>query len=102
MMRKLSGPNGGGGAIPDVELDVVGLPGGVGAVGLPHRQRVTRWERDRRRLRDRRWLPAGADDRDAIANASDDLTVFAGVVHAPDGSGMKLAAKSCISRCALG
>ena len=30
--------------------------------------------------------------RDAIANASDDLTVFAGVVHAPDGSGMKLAA----------
>ena len=30
--------------------------------------------------------------RDALANASDDLTVFAGVVHAPDGSGMKLAA----------
>ncbi|HUK95520.1 MAG TPA: FAD-binding oxidoreductase [Gaiellaceae bacterium] len=30
--------------------------------------------------------------RDAIAGASDDLTVFAGLVHAPDGSGMKLAA----------
>jgi FAD/FMN-containing dehydrogenase len=30
--------------------------------------------------------------RDAIAGASDDLTVFAAVVHAPDGSGMKLAA----------
>ena len=30
--------------------------------------------------------------RDAIAGASDDLTAFAGVVHAPDGSGMKLAA----------
>jgi FAD/FMN-containing dehydrogenase len=30
--------------------------------------------------------------RDAVANASDDLTVFAGMVHAPDGSGTKLAA----------
>ena len=30
--------------------------------------------------------------RDAIANASDDLSVFAGLVHAPDGSGAKLAA----------
>ena len=30
--------------------------------------------------------------RDAIAGASDDLTVFAGLVHAPDGSGTKLAA----------
>jgi FAD/FMN-containing dehydrogenase len=30
--------------------------------------------------------------RDAVANASDDLTVFAGLVHAPDGSGTKLAA----------
>jgi FAD/FMN-containing dehydrogenase len=30
--------------------------------------------------------------RDAAAAASDDLTVFAGLVHAPDGSGMKLAA----------
>jgi FAD/FMN-containing dehydrogenase len=30
--------------------------------------------------------------RDAIADASDDLTVFAGLVHAPDGSGVKLAA----------
>jgi FAD/FMN-containing dehydrogenase len=30
--------------------------------------------------------------RDALANASDDLTVFAGLVHAPDGSGAKLAA----------
>jgi len=30
--------------------------------------------------------------RDAIAHASDDLTVFAGLVHAPDGSGVKLAA----------
>jgi FAD/FMN-containing dehydrogenase len=30
--------------------------------------------------------------RDAIAGTSDDLTVFAAVVHAPDGSGMKLAA----------
>ena len=30
--------------------------------------------------------------RDAVANASDDLTVFAGLVHAPDGSGVKLAA----------
>ena len=30
--------------------------------------------------------------RDAIAGASDDLTVFAGLVHAPDGSGAKLAA----------
>jgi FAD/FMN-containing dehydrogenase len=30
--------------------------------------------------------------RDAVANTSDDLTVFAGLVHAPDGSGAKLAA----------
>src|SRR5207249_3679931 len=30
--------------------------------------------------------------RDAAASASDDLTAFAGLVHAPDGSGMKLAA----------
>jgi len=30
--------------------------------------------------------------RDAVANGSDDLTVFAGLVHAPDGSGAKLAA----------
>jgi FAD/FMN-containing dehydrogenase len=30
--------------------------------------------------------------RDAVADCSDDLTVFAGVVHAPDGSGMKLSA----------
>jgi FAD/FMN-containing dehydrogenase len=30
--------------------------------------------------------------RDAVAGASDDLTVFAGLVHAPDGSGAKLAA----------
>jgi FAD/FMN-containing dehydrogenase len=30
--------------------------------------------------------------RDAIEGASDDLTVFAGLVHAPDGSGLKLAA----------
>ena len=30
--------------------------------------------------------------RDAVATASDDLTVFAGLVHAPDGSGAKLAA----------
>jgi FAD/FMN-containing dehydrogenase len=30
--------------------------------------------------------------RDAVASASDDLTVFAGLVHAPDGSGAKLAA----------
>ncbi len=30
--------------------------------------------------------------RDAVAGASDDLSVFAGLVHAPDGSGMKLAA----------
>jgi FAD/FMN-containing dehydrogenase len=30
--------------------------------------------------------------RDACASLTDDLTVFAGVVHAPDGSGMKLAA----------
>ena len=30
--------------------------------------------------------------RNAVANSSDDLTVFAGLVHAPDGSGMKLAA----------
>jgi FAD/FMN-containing dehydrogenase len=30
--------------------------------------------------------------RDAVVGASDDLTVFAGLVHAPDGSGAKLAA----------
>src|SRR4051794_27554911 len=30
--------------------------------------------------------------RDAVTDASDDLTVFAGLVHAPDGSGHKLAA----------
>jgi FAD/FMN-containing dehydrogenase len=30
--------------------------------------------------------------RDAVADISDDLTVFAGLVHAPDGSGLKLAA----------
>jgi FAD/FMN-containing dehydrogenase len=30
--------------------------------------------------------------RDAVAKASDDLTVFAGLVHAPDGSGTKLTA----------
>jgi FAD/FMN-containing dehydrogenase len=30
--------------------------------------------------------------RDAIADASDDLSVFGGLVHAPDGSGAKLAA----------
>jgi FAD/FMN-containing dehydrogenase len=30
--------------------------------------------------------------RDAVADASDDLTVFAGLVHAPDRSGVKLAA----------
>jgi FAD/FMN-containing dehydrogenase len=30
--------------------------------------------------------------RDAVADTSDDLTVFAGLVHAPDGSGVKLAA----------
>jgi FAD/FMN-containing dehydrogenase len=30
--------------------------------------------------------------RNAVADASDDLTVFAGLVHAPDGSGAKLAA----------
>jgi FAD/FMN-containing dehydrogenase len=30
--------------------------------------------------------------RDAAPTVSDDLTVFAGLVHAPDGSGMKLAA----------
>ena len=30
--------------------------------------------------------------RDAVADCSDDLTVFAALVHAPDGSGMKLAA----------
>jgi FAD/FMN-containing dehydrogenase len=29
--------------------------------------------------------------RDAVANASDDLTVFAGLVHAPDASGAKVA-----------
>jgi FAD/FMN-containing dehydrogenase len=30
--------------------------------------------------------------RDAVAQCADDLTVFAGLVHAPDGSGMKLSA----------
>jgi FAD/FMN-containing dehydrogenase len=30
--------------------------------------------------------------RDTVADVSDDLTVFAGLVHAPDGSGAKLAA----------
>jgi FAD/FMN-containing dehydrogenase len=30
--------------------------------------------------------------RDAVAHCADDLTVFAGLVHAPDGSGMKLSA----------
>jgi FAD/FMN-containing dehydrogenase len=30
--------------------------------------------------------------REAVADASDDLSVFAGLVHAPDGSGAKLAA----------
>ena len=30
--------------------------------------------------------------RDAVAEAPDDLTVFAGLIHAPDGSGTKLAA----------
>jgi FAD/FMN-containing dehydrogenase len=30
--------------------------------------------------------------RDAVAGGSDDLTVFAGLVHAPDGSGAKLSA----------
>ncbi len=30
--------------------------------------------------------------RDAVADASDELSVFAGLVHAPDGSGVKLAA----------
>ena len=30
--------------------------------------------------------------RDAVASASDDLTVFAAIGHAPDGSGMKIAA----------
>jgi len=30
--------------------------------------------------------------RDAVANCPDDLTVFAALVHAPDGSGMKLSA----------
>jgi len=30
--------------------------------------------------------------RDAVADVSDDLTVFAALVHAPDGSGVKLAA----------
>ena len=30
--------------------------------------------------------------RDAVADCPDDLTVFAGLVHAPDGSGVKLAA----------
>ena len=41
-------------------------------------------------------LDAGRDllrfYRDAVADASDDLSVFAGLVHAPDGSGAKLAA----------
>ena len=41
-------------------------------------------------------IEAGADMlrfyRDALAGAPDDLSVFAGLVHAPDGSGMKLAA----------
>ena len=40
-------------------------------------------------------LDAGGDllrfYRDAVAEASDDLSVFAGLVHAPDGSGAKLA-----------
>ena len=30
--------------------------------------------------------------RDAVADCPDELTVFAGLVHAPDGSGLKLAA----------
>jgi len=30
--------------------------------------------------------------RDAVSNCSDDLTVFAALVHAPDGSGAKLSA----------
>ena len=30
--------------------------------------------------------------RDAVAASPDDLTVFAAIVHAPDGSGMKLSA----------
>jgi FAD/FMN-containing dehydrogenase len=30
--------------------------------------------------------------REAVADASDDLTAFAGLVHAPDGSGLKLSA----------
>jgi len=30
--------------------------------------------------------------RDSVADASDDLTVFAALVHAPDGSGMKISA----------
>jgi FAD/FMN-containing dehydrogenase len=30
--------------------------------------------------------------RDAVANASDELTAFAALVHAPDGSGMKISA----------
>lgn len=41
-------------------------------------------------------IEAGADllrfYRDAVADCPDELTVFAGLVHAPDGSGMKLAA----------
>ena len=41
-------------------------------------------------------LDAGGDllrfYRDAVADIPDDLTVFAGLVHAPDGSGAKLAA----------
>ncbi|HEY2778444.1 MAG TPA: FAD-binding oxidoreductase [Gaiellaceae bacterium] len=33
--------------------------------------------------------------RDAIKDASDDLSVFAVLAHAPDGSGMKIAAMAC-------
>src|SRR5581483_4856021 len=33
--------------------------------------------------------------RDAVADLNDDTSVFAAVVHAPDGSGMKLAAMLC-------
>jgi FAD/FMN-containing dehydrogenase len=36
--------------------------------------------------------------RDALADCPDDLTVLGGLVHAPDGSGMKLAAWSCATR----
>ena len=35
--------------------------------------------------------------RDAVANLSDDLTVFAALAHAPDGSGTKLAAHDRLS-----